>query len=310
MIAISTSGSLKASENTIKCDGQTDDTKAIQYVVNNYKNVLIPEGKCIVTKSITLSNKVNIYSLSANNTQIIQTGSPPEANSLFTLTANASGSTIKNITLQGMSLTKEMTEHQHLIKLLGVSNISLERIIFKEFRGDGIYIGKKDNAINENISITQNTFDGVNHNNRNAISIISGKSIKIIDNKFINTTKENMPGAIDLEPNDHKDKIEDIIITKNNFYNIGGYSAISIYFSKKASVTPSNYTITQNNIEVQGNTKSIAFRDIRKLKTPQEWDKLSIYDNNLSSQNNDSIHISGIKYSKLNVNLQSGNDKR
>lgn len=291
----------EANSNTITCDGKTDDTVAIQHSVNNYKNIALPKGKCVVTRSIIVSSKVNIYGESANDSLILQLGSPPEANSLFTFFEKSSGSTLKNITLQGLSSTRELTEHQHLIKILGASNIDLEGNIFKSFRGDGIYIGKNKSSINQDINISENLFDGVNNNNRNAISIITGKNIKILNNVFKNTTKQNMPGAIDIEPNSNSDEIENIIITDNKFYNIGGYSAISIYFTRKTRIKPSNYVIANNIINTLDNTKSIAFRDVGRAFNRPEWKQLYIHNNKLSSSHNDTLYIQGINYDKSNI---------
>jgi hypothetical protein len=99
--------------------------------------------------------------------------------------------------------------------------------------------------------VTNCVFDGINKENRNAISVIDGDGITIENNSFKNCTYSSQPGAIDMEPdNVTYSIIKNISIKNNKFDNIGGNVAIISNYSPVANVG------TVTNILVEGNTVS------------------------------------------------------
>ena len=111
-------------------------------------------------------------------------------------------------------------EFSHGIKIKTNSkNITINNTIIEKFTGDGIdLIESGENAI-DNIQITNVVCDA---NNRQGISIESGKNIHIKDSKFINTSSihETLPSCgIDIEPWIKNVHIENIHIENCDFYN-------------------------------------------------------------------------------------------
>lgn len=157
---------------------------------------------------------------------------------------------IRNISISDMTLADDVArlgyaEHRHLAHLNGVTAVRFERVEFRGFRGDGLYLGSGPVAgierHNRDIQILQCRFDGVNRNNRNAISVIDGSSVTIRGCDFINCTKPGRPGetgagdpmnansgignpgAIDCEPDANAFAIiRDVAIDRCRFSGGGG----------------------------------------------------------------------------------------
>src|SRR5690606_715077 len=123
------------------------------------------------------------------------------------------------------------SEHQALMFLSGVEDVTVTNCEFLNMQGDGINlartaIGGQDSGVqNRRIRIVGNLFDGVDRRGRNGISIIQGYDVTISENTFTRVSRSNMPGAIDIEPNlfDESAIIADIHITNNTFYDNGGF---------------------------------------------------------------------------------------
>ena len=115
-------------------------------------------------------------------------------------------------------------EFKHLIMMQGATDIDIQTCWFTGWQGDAIVVRSGNftaAAQNRNVKIKDCVFDGVNNNNRNAISITDVYGMTIRDNKFMNCTRNGelgytrpdaydifnpnkgpaMPGAIDIEPN-------------------------------------------------------------------------------------------------------------
>lgn len=181
----------------------------------------------------------------------------------------------KNITNISISyvafeaITKVFSEHIHLVSLSGVSDISFKRCSFIGFRGDGVYLGSGEDGEerhNEDINFQECVFDGISKQNRNGISILDGDGVYIDNCVFRNCTQPNMPGAIDIEPNEYAWAIiKNININKCKFRNIGGNTGvINMYIplSQTELNTPvENITIEGNSIDTTTDTQSaFAFR--------------------------------------------------
>jgi len=191
-------------------DGATNDTVAVQAAITYVNSigggsVYAPRGT-YVCGSVNLFPNVKIYGDGAatifkQNTSLSTLG-------LFTCNSGSPTVFISNITLRdfqvlGNSVAQGFSEFIHLIIMSGVKNVLIDNIQFNGFQGDGLYLGSGSGGqVRHNIGVNvQNcTFDGINKANRNAISIIDGDNIDILNCKFANCTASNMPGAIDMEP--------------------------------------------------------------------------------------------------------------
>lgn len=144
---------------------------------------------------------------------------------------------IKNITFKVNNDGKNFHGLIHTIKTMGVNGLTVKDCVFNDYWGDAICLSHYgdipqtgERTLNQNVLIEGNLIVGGNHNNkRNGISVISGKNVIIRNNKLTNTSKNDRPGGIDIEPNNSAYTIENIRVLKNEFENIrGGGGAIGL----------------------------------------------------------------------------------
>lgn len=157
-----------------------------------------------------------------------------------------------NLTFRGSVVADGFSEQVHLLTLNGVRNALVAGCRFLGFRGDGLYIGSGDVGGSErhnfNVTVTNNIFDGLNNDNRQGVSIIDCDGLTVDNNTFRNTTRFNMPGAIDIEPDVAAfHVIKNITISNNRFNNIGGnLGVISVFLASSVIPSPDNILITGN----------------------------------------------------------------
>lgn len=197
-------------------NGETTNVAGMQAALDAGDTVFFPPGRYIVSGArsqaadgLKLRAGHRIYGAGAASV-IVQGPS-----SVYALSANQYSAGTANVAdnmadihvrdLTFVSETGAFGEHDHMLNLHAVSRVLVERVTFRGWRGDAIYIGSGNvNGIerhNTQIAIRDCLFDGVNSENRNAISVLDCDGLKIEGNRFLNTTKTGMPGAIDFEPN-------------------------------------------------------------------------------------------------------------
>ncbi len=167
-------------------DGKTDDTAAFASALsksaeNGSGTLLIPSGTYVVAEL-----KVG------SGTVIRGTGSPlpvllkkRDARSILDISSgHVAGSdgvlhdiTIEYVTLRGRSVEEGFSEHAHNINVSGVARLFVQNVRIEAFQGDGIYLGRgrQQNgqiAHNSDVRIADNSFEGVNNENRNGVSLI------------------------------------------------------------------------------------------------------------------------------------------
>ena len=245
-----------------------EDSEAFQKAINEASSkgqvLVIPKGKFYV-KDVNLKSNTTLMGVGDESIiQKIHSGIfAIGCNFSYTQPLNdASGQfnikniRISNLAFKGTSNTDGFSEHKHLLNLNGVEDVLIKNSSFTAFNGDGIYIGSDVGVErhNKNVTIELCNFDGVNKENRNAISVIDGSGINILNNKFLNCTRSNMPGAIDFEPDvSPYHIIRNIAVSGNSFNNIGGnVAAISVVIAidqQNLKVPVENITIVQNKME-------------------------------------------------------------
>jgi len=240
-------------------DGVTDDSVAIQNAVNDNNGVFFPSGTYKVGTPIVLKSNNTLFGEGASSV-VLYTGSVTSQGAFFANSGSSSAYienlSISNLKVLGQVATAGFSEFVHLISLHGVRNCLIERCVVEGFRGDGIILGSGDLAGQErhniNVTIRDCYIDGVNKDNRNGISVIDGTGITIENNFVTRTTRSNMPGGIDIEPDGNVYHIlRDISILNNKLLDIGGnVSAISVYMPGVTFTTPPNgFNIAGNYIE-------------------------------------------------------------
>lgn len=164
---------------------------------------------------------------------------------------------IKNLRMHNMQIVGDVdvhgfSEHRHLVSISGVSNVLFKHVLFRGFRGDGVYVGSSNTAgverHNENVTIRRCRFDGVNRDNRNAISFIDIDGALVEGCTFNNCTRSTQPGPIDMEPNAVAYAIiKNVTVRRNKFSaNGGGVGEVSVYVPAAVTASPQNITVEQN----------------------------------------------------------------
>lgn len=242
-------------------DGETDDAKSINEMIEVCGKVFFPKGTYRLASRYNPEGKTSRKLHKAIKTHIGISRSDVElfgepgtnfvtADSLGTICIfskpkriekSVRNISIKNITFNVRNDGIVFHEFLHTIKMIGVNGLQIENCTFNDFWGDAICLSHYgDNSKtgertrNQNVNILNNTIIGGNHhNNRNGISVINGKDVIIRGNTIKNSSRKDMPGGIDVEPNNKAYTIENIIIEKN--YIEGSYgNAIMVYIKRKA----------------------------------------------------------------------------
>lgn len=256
-----------------KKDGSSDDASCINEILALCNNVYFPkgiyrlrsnfhpvDGEPSYFKYITRSHLV-IYkdntSLIGEDGATLLTDLPSGVIGVFSpinqIDKSVRNVSIKNITIKVHNDGINFNEFMHVIKFVGVNGALVERCFFDDFYGDAICLSHYgdtpetgERSRNKNVKIINNVIrGGEHHNNRNGISIVSGENILIKKNRILNTSRKDMPGGIDIEPNNSAYTIDNIIVKKNFIDGVWGFcGAISVVCYKGGSAY---------NIKIDGN---------------------------------------------------------
>lgn len=238
-------------------DGITDDAPRINEMIEVCGNVFFPKGSYRLISAFNPEgklpkelhssvnghiaiNKSNVTLEGETGTTFI-TDEPLITLSVFSQPNDIAHSTsnikIQNITFEVHNDGKNFHEFMHTIKMMGVNGITIRNCTFNDFWGDGICLSHYgdnpqtgERTRNQNVRILNNTIIGGNHHsNRNGISVVNGKNVLIKGNLIKNTSRKDMPGGIDVEPNNSAYTIENIRIIGNELEGIhGGVGAIAV----------------------------------------------------------------------------------
>ena len=242
-------------------DGIADDTSAIQAAIDAGACVRIPAGMYRVGR---LNLKSNLTIVGDGPASVLQ------ARAGLTLLQGLSasgGSFLENVELRGLRLVGAVTkagfsEHVHLVSIAGVRNLTVDGVHFIGFQGDGLYLGANtDNSRhNLDVRVVNCTFDGVDKNNRNCISVIDGDGVSIRGCIFRRSSRRDMPGFIDVEPNDAANVVRNIQVTGNHFEDTdGAIGAVSIVVLKpRLKVPPETFVISNNTFDLD--IRMVSFR--------------------------------------------------
>lgn len=252
-------------------DGVTDDTAAIQTAINAMPTstvLYIPAGEYIVGNLVGHSDMTvrgdGWGSILKTKVSTADTADKRYDGFKFEGTTTDTSGNLANIHFEDIQLlgqcdTGVFVEHQALIKLRGVSEATFDNVLFKGPQGDGMYLAGEVGEYqrhNVNIRVTNSTFDGINRNNRNGISIIDGNGVIIENNTFTNLTRGDMPGPIDVEPNKDYSIVKNITVGSNYFYNNDG-TTISVNIGPILATKLANIVISDNTIFDSNNYRTI-----------------------------------------------------
>jgi hypothetical protein len=213
-------------------DGVTDDAPSINEMIAVCGNVFFPRGTYrlvapygkenfhigIGRSNVSLLGEEGTVLLTRERHGIVCVYSKP-----YDIPNSIRDIRLKGITFRTVNDGSTFLEWTHAIQMKGVNGMTIEQCRIEDFWGDGICLNHYgdtpqtgERARNQNVKIVKNTIVGGKlHNNRNGISVINGKNVLIKGNTILETSKRNMPGAIDVEPNNSAYTIENIRIVGN-----------------------------------------------------------------------------------------------
>ncbi|MEI2271686.1 hypothetical protein OHD16_05990 [Sphingobacterium sp. ML3W] len=249
-------------------------TNKIQNALDLGGNVFLPKGRYYINFNQGLwINKDNTHFIGEDGATLVYGSKTISSTGYYSKSLNVfkgDDQTISNITIANISFenralnwVNQDDQFYHQLSVIGGQNITIKKCKFFGFLGDAITLSaikqgdsdKNRHYENTNIDIHDNVIDGRNNENRNGISVISGENINIYNNVFLNCTRPNMPGAIDIEPNEATwHRCQNINIFNNYFKNIGGnIGIISFYFGWAENapylLNPSNFQVYNNTIQ-------------------------------------------------------------
>ena len=325
-------------------DGKHDDANSINEILNVCNEVYFPKGTYFLSSQYDSRDKVpsgywpsihahiginrdNIV-LEGNNGTVFETFSPLGTICIFSqpyqINKSVKNITIRNITFNVHNNGKDFYEHMHTITSIGVDGLVIKNCVFNDFWGDAISLSHYgdtpetgERTRNQNVTILKNKIIGGElRNNRNGISVVSGKNVLIKNNTIKRTSRKDMPGGIDVEPNNTAYTVEDIRIEGNSLSDIqgcnGAISVVSLKNGPVCRVTIKDNTITNcsvglfayitsfyttSDIRIISNRidkKTVAFKLVGKGKS-RDWQ----ISDNIIRNNNDSQILGDIGIDNL-----------
>lgn len=198
-------------------NGSVDYTAVLQKAIDQSGDITFPNFSILINDNGLKLKSGCSYTFQANSKLILKPSSKSGYNMLDC--NNKENITITNAVLVGDKNTHlgKQGEWGFGISVRGARNIIINKAKIYDCYGDGIYIGRLNNKISDNITII-NTL--VTNSRRNGLSITSGMNIKVYNSKFINSSGKGPSSGIDIEPNNAQDELKNIIIsdvsTSNN----------------------------------------------------------------------------------------------
>lgn len=228
-------------------DGKGDDAPYINDALSVCDSFYFDEGLYLLQRtykrsfanlknaieSHILINRSNVKISSNTNATILS--SVPSCMFCIYSAPEQSLESIKNIRIESLTIKtnndgQNFYEFCHVFRIIGVDGLCLENCYINDFWGDAICLSSYNDtpntgerSRNTNVVIKNNTIVGGNHfNNRNGISVVSGRNIVIENNEINNTSRFDMPGAIDIEPNNSVYIVKNVKILNNIIKNCQG----------------------------------------------------------------------------------------
>lgn len=252
--------------------GATDDNAAFAAALATGRPVYMPEGQGtgaggayqIETPNGTTNVTTNaqIFGDGIGKTVIKRPSSATGSFQFFIDSGSSSvGNNLTNIYFHDLTIedTNTFSEFQHEMWLGGVTDFLLERVEFKGFRGDGLYVGSGNNdpstteRHNLRVTVRDCIFDGVNNANRNGVTIIDCDGFLADNCTFVNCTKTDgtMPGPITCEVDANAfHVVRNIRSTNCKFKSCGGFAFALNLKPQTFPATPYEQ-FTFDNFEIQ-----------------------------------------------------------
>lgn len=231
--------------------GDADDSAAFERALATGRPVHVPAGRYEVA-GCRLGDGARLSGDGAASIIRARAGGPAFRADSGAAARTVRGIALRNLTLEGRVAQQGFAEHIHLLRLDGVEDVLIETVIFRGFQGDGLYLGSGTEPgqvrHNRRVIVRGCRFDGVNRDNRNGISVIDGDTIAITGCSFVNCTRPDMPGPIDIEPDAQPLAIVRAITIEGCQFegNGGNVGEIAIHIPAAVRALPRGITIRNN----------------------------------------------------------------
>lgn len=189
---------------------------------------------------------------------------------------NARNCVFRGFRLRGQVETAGFSQPIHLLNLNAVSALTIQDLSLMGAQGDHIYLGSSNvggvERHNEDVTIDRLFVDGINKNQRNGVSVVDCNRLKITNSRFKRVTRSDMPGAIDIEPNNHAFSVVKNITIEDVFVDdCGGISAVGAYVPPLPAAVSGNATnIRFNRIDVKNLPNGAAASIVVRRDVPRQ----------------------------------------
>ena len=227
--------------------GGDDSAAILAQATRNNGYVRLSPGEYRITAGIRTAVPIKLFGPPEDGMDLVTIKCNAALHGAITIDSGGAGAQVaglrfSDLTMDGQVETLGFHEHRHLLSLNGVRDCRLTRVRLKGFRGDGVYFGSGPDGgqerHNNKIRVDQCEFDGVNNDNRNAISVVDGVDVVIDHSRFERVSRSNMPGAIDIEPNAFLwHRVNDIHVRSCDFKNVGGNVGVVAFTLNQITLT-------------------------------------------------------------------------
>ena len=267
-------GEINVSWFGAKGDGVTDDTEAIQKAIKKANVIILGEKTYRLTNVLEIFSNKNIL---GNRTTLY---SEQQTKGIMSC-GKFNGEYISNVKIDNIIFKNKQqgfNESGRVIIIHGAENVYISNCNIIGWDGDALIVDRNSNSPStknpNNIIIENCLFDGINKENRQAITLFAGENIIIRNNRFLNTTRNDMPGAIDLEPWLEPEEVffKDIIIENNYFFNVKVAVNVALEKSNKNVSYLKGLCINNNIIEKVGNIAIYLYQRNQNNETFEEFE--------------------------------------
>lgn len=230
---------IRAGSSTFDC------TLGIQAAIDSGSKVFVPAGTYLV-KQLNLKSGLEFYGEGAGSQLKAYDNSLQCEFMLVTYvrdggTANVADN-MRDIHLHDLVLNGRVDEfgymqYFYLFAANAISDLLVERVVFRGFRGDGLYLGsgtlRNTERHNQRVVVRDCLFDGLVKDNRNGLSVIDCDTLTVEDCTFQNIGNAKLSssvGAIDFEPDHDWGIYRNIHIRRCKFIDINSVNTAGITF--------------------------------------------------------------------------------
>lgn len=222
-----------------------DCTSGIQQAIDSAGKVFIPAGVYLV-KQLNLKSDLELYGEGGSSELKAYDNSLACEFMLVTYTRDGGtphvADNMRNIHVHDLKLNGRVGEFSYsqyfyLFAVNATSDLTVERVVFHGFRGDGMYVGsgtlRNTERHNQRVTVRDCVFDGGIKDNRNGLSIIDCDTLIVYGCTFTNIGNSKLShsvGAIDFEPDHNWSVYRNVKVSHCKFIDIDSVNTAGVTF--------------------------------------------------------------------------------